>query len=468
MPDVFNRAKMTTATTGTSTITLGSAVTSYQTFADAGVTNATVVHYTIEDGTAWEIGTGTYTASGTTLSRSLVQSSTGSLLNLSGSAEVFITAPASAIRNLDAVDATTARTNLGLVIGTNVQAYDAELAAIAGLVSAADRLPYFTGSGTASLATFTAAGRAILDDVDATAQRTTLGVGTGDSPEFTAVNIGHPTDTTLTRVSAGVAAIEGKNIALNGTTETLTTGTIELGAASDTTISRSAAGIIAVEGVTVPLNSITNTHTAQQIELGHASDTTLARSAAGVLAVEGNIVPSPASQAHGDILYRGASAWERLAAGTSGQLLQTAGANAAPTWATVSSGGMTLLGTIATTSGASANISGLTLTSYKFLLLAYDAVSSSGDTSMLIGTSTANDVTIVNSLLSSGGSALHGFTLVELDNGIAVSWTFGGTGGAGAVYVQGAHPLTTASTAVSLAVAANAFDAGACRVYGVS
>lgn len=70
-----------------------------------------------------------------------------------------------------------ARTNLGLVIGTDVQAYDPALASIAGLTTASGQFIYTTASDTYATATITAAGRAILDDADASAQRTTLGLG---------------------------------------------------------------------------------------------------------------------------------------------------------------------------------------------------------------------------------------------------------------------------------------------------
>lgn len=91
MAVLVNRAKMSTATTGTGTITLGSAVSGFQTFADAGVTDGQTVRYVIEDGANFEIGNGTYGASGTTLSRSVLESSNSdAAINLSGSAFVFI------------------------------------------------------------------------------------------------------------------------------------------------------------------------------------------------------------------------------------------------------------------------------------------------------------------------------------------------------------------------------------------
>jgi hypothetical protein len=61
---------------------------------------------------------------------------------------------------------------------TDAQPLDADLTAIAALTSAADKLAYYTGSGTASLATLTAAARTLLAAIDAAAQRTALGLGT--------------------------------------------------------------------------------------------------------------------------------------------------------------------------------------------------------------------------------------------------------------------------------------------------
>lgn len=92
---LYDRVYFATATTGTGTITAGAAETGFRTMATAAsgaaIPNATEVEYAITDGTAWETGTGVVGGTGTTLTRVLSQSSTNALLNLSGSAKVFIT-----------------------------------------------------------------------------------------------------------------------------------------------------------------------------------------------------------------------------------------------------------------------------------------------------------------------------------------------------------------------------------------
>ena len=74
-------------------------------------------------------------------------------------------------------------------IGSTVQGYDAGLNSIAGLTTASDKMIYTTASDTYAVADLTSAGRAILDDADAAAQRTTLGLGTIATQDANDVNI---------------------------------------------------------------------------------------------------------------------------------------------------------------------------------------------------------------------------------------------------------------------------------------
>jgi hypothetical protein len=96
----------------------------------------------------------------------------------SGTAATYdLTAAGKAL--LDDADASAQRTTLGVAIGTDVQAYDAGLNSIAGLTTAADKIIYTTASDTYAVTDFTAFGRSLVDDADASAGRTTLGVVIG-------------------------------------------------------------------------------------------------------------------------------------------------------------------------------------------------------------------------------------------------------------------------------------------------
>lgn len=212
----YNRCRMTTATTGTGTMTLGSASSNaFCTFAEAGVPNAATVTYLIEEGADFELGRGVYTSSGTTLTRATVL-----LSKISGTAG-------------------TTKMTLGG-------------AAVVSIVSAAEDLQDLRvntielGADSDTTLSRASAGRVAVEGVNVVtvSSTDTLTNKTLTSPTLTTPALGTPASGTLTNCTglpaAGLVA---------STTQAVGFGSIELGHASDTTLSRSAAGILAVEGI---------------------------------------------------------------------------------------------------------------------------------------------------------------------------------------------------------------------------
>jgi hypothetical protein len=109
MAKLFNLAEVYTTSTGSGTVIAGSATTGSIDFIQAGIQDGDTVSYGITDGNNSEVGRGVYTASASSLTRNPLKSTnSGSVLVLSGSAQVFITALAEDIGNVSDTGATTA------------------------------------------------------------------------------------------------------------------------------------------------------------------------------------------------------------------------------------------------------------------------------------------------------------------------------------------------------------------------
>jgi len=176
-----NRVLETTATTGTGTVTLAGAVSSFQTFANGGLTNADTTYYCITSGVAWEVGLGTYASVGPTLARTtiLASSSGGAAITLAGTSNVFCVYPSSKSVYLDAsgnvagynlttgtINSTTVgATTPAAITGTTITANTAFAGPHNGTVGA-------TTPATGAFTTLTATGAVVFGTGDGTASVT--------------------------------------------------------------------------------------------------------------------------------------------------------------------------------------------------------------------------------------------------------------------------------------------------------
>jgi trimeric autotransporter adhesin len=231
---VADRVRETTTTTGTGTITLAGAVTGYQSFSAIG--NGNTTYYTINAGSQWEVGIGTYSGTGPTLSRDTVleSSNSGSLVDFAaGTKDVFVTYPAEksisdgygllpiANGGTGATTAPNALTALGAYPASNPSGFTSNTGTVTSVDLTAGTGISVSGGPVTSSGAITVTNTAPDQVVSLTGAGTT--VITGTYPNFT-VTSNDSTTGTVTSVG-GTGTVNG--ITLTGTVTT--SGNLTLG-----------------------------------------------------------------------------------------------------------------------------------------------------------------------------------------------------------------------------------------------
>jgi hypothetical protein len=466
MAKLYNLARMTTATTGTGTITLGSAVASYLSFASSGVQDGDTVTYAIVDGSNREIGRGVYTASGTTLTRTVLESTnSNTAINLSGSAEVFITAA-------------------GEDITSDVQITGGSISGITDLPIADGG----TGKSTASAAAnaldgyLTIAASGGTTTLDNTSSRTIVVTGS------TTHTIVLPVVSTLalgwtfvvSNTSTGFMSFQSSG--LNSFPNTLPanmaarfvcvaiTGT---GTASWNFVYIGSTGRTGAGSLVFGTNPTFTTSILTPLASGGtaASSTLTLQSTTGAGTTDAIIFNTGSQSERLRINTSGAIGLAGSNFGTSGQVLTSGGSGATPSWLPK---GMTLISALSA-SGTNPIASGLTLTSYRTLMIVIEGVTQNAGANrgFLIGTSTADDLAFTSNVFNA--TTARGIMWIDLNAGTMTAVVESVAAGASAPAANSSTtyianlPFTTASTAISFALSGTgSFNAGTFRIYGLS